>query len=163
MKLWFAALALLALPATAEASNGLFIDSNNTLANVAQISTAGDGNRLMIQQTYDAGPGANTLLLTISGDLNGAPSASTGFSPLLMTSGLVPGHVVQSGHDNAISMTVAGDQNVFAVLQMGSGNRLTGTVTGSSNQAAVAQYGTGNALTFIQNGTGNMLSVIQRN
>ena len=87
MKLWLAALALLALPATAQASNGLFIESNDALANVAQISAAGDGNRLMIEQSYDGGPGANTLALTISGDFNGAPSASTPFSPLLMATG----------------------------------------------------------------------------
>ena len=145
-----------------QASNGLLLSSNDPLSNVATLSISGDDNVLSINQSYGQTGGANVLSLDISGDLNGGP-LNRSFSGVAATSGLVPGEIRQSGHDNFVGLQVTGTQNLFAISQIGSGNTLTAMMIGNNNQASISQLGNGNNVSFVQNGSGNILSVIQRN
>jgi hypothetical protein len=154
--------AMLALTCgAAEASNGLYIISDDDIRNVASLNANGSGNRVFVVQDHDGLSGANRLTLDIEGDLNGGP-LNAYFGPLMPDLGLAPGRIKQIGHDNAMRISVTGSQNLFSMSQNGYGNQLTAVVTGNYNQAAVMQIGNGNSLSFTQNGNGNMLSVVQR-
>jgi len=147
---------------TALASNPLYIVSNNDVLNSVAIDFVGDDNSLSIEQDLNGLGGANKVSGTITGDRNGLVGGSFG-APLTLATGLVPGKISQSGHDNMISLQVAGNQNLFAMSQTGSFNTLTASMIGNNNQAAILQMGTGNYASFWQNGNGNMLSIVQRN
>jgi hypothetical protein len=155
-------LSVLALAGPASASNGLYITSNDELANAAKLSINGDGNVLSIYQAFNQGPLSNSLTLEIEGGMNGGPLGAV-FSPSLSSTGLVPGQIIQSGSGNMIDMRVVGAANLFAVSQIGVGNALTASVVGNNNQSAVMQLGDGNTASFVQNGNGNMLTIVQRN
>jgi hypothetical protein len=155
-----AAVALASSAALAR-NNPLYIDSNDALNSVA-ISFDGDGNSLRIEQDFGGTGGGNKVIGAITGDRNGLVGSSFS-APLSLVTGLVPGKISQSGHDNTISVQVAGNQNLFAMSQTGSFNTLTASMIGNNNQAAILQMGTGNYASFSQNGNGNMLSIVQRN
>jgi hypothetical protein len=142
----------------AQANGGLYLTADY---NSAKLTLTGDQNALSVDQTFDGLGGPNLLSVDISGNSNGGPSGAA-FGTSLAVTGLAPGLLVQTGHDNSISVTVAGSQNLFAAAQVGSHNELTGTVIGNNNQAAVLQSGSGNTVSFVQNGNGNSLTVIQR-
>jgi hypothetical protein len=147
------------LAGNAQADNSLYI--SNDLANNVVINIAGDRNGANVEQMIDGLGGGNQLQLSITGNLNGAAMGSALQGPLMST-GLAPGQLTQSGHDNFSSININGSQNLFAVSQFGSHNLLTAMIFGNNNQAAVVQAGAGNSLSFVQNGDGNRLSVIQR-
>jgi hypothetical protein len=132
--------------------------------NRLQIVTEGDGNELIIVQEAarsafaDAG---NTLEVAIFGDRNGGPAGSR-FSGIAGQSGLQPGLLSQTGLGNMARLTVAGSDNLFAMVQQGSGNVLTASITGSYNEMSVFQSGAGNITSISQNGIGNSISVTQR-
>jgi hypothetical protein len=142
------------------ADDGLLVASND-LANVATLAISGNDNALSIDQDFDGVGGGNHLDLSITGDDNGGPLGAF-FGGLPAETGLVPGSLFQSGHDNSMSIKVAGISNIFAASQLGVGNTLTAVIVGNNNEAAVSQTGNGNMLSFSQNGSGNMLSVVQR-
>lgn len=146
------------------ASNPLYIVSNSDTLNAVAISFVGDDNALSIGQDFSGpvGAGANTVKGTVIGDRNGLVGSNFS-TPLSAATGLVPGRITQSGHDNAVSVFVQGNQNLFAMSQTGSFNTLTASMIGNNNQAAVLQVGMGNYAAFSQNGNGNMLSIVQRN
>lgn len=130
-------------------------------ANALSVGLDGDGNGLSISQTYSGSGAGNSIGVDITGDLNGGPLEAV-FAPFTAVVGLAPGALIQSGYDNAMSITVHGSQNLFAAQQSGNDNSLTAAVTGNRNEAAIAQIGSGNTLSFTQSGNGNMLTVIQR-
>ena len=142
-------------------NNPLYIDSNDTLNSVS-IGFVGNDNSLSIEQDFTGLGGGNRVTGTVTGDRNGL-IGSTLSPPITLATGLVPGKINQSGHDNMISLQVGGNQNLFAMSQTGSFNTLTASMIGNNNQAAVLQVGTGNFASFSQNGNGNMLSIVQRN
>jgi len=148
----------------AEASGGLYLTTDYHATgdyNSAAIRLVGDQNVLFMEQDADSFGGTILLNVDITGNLNGGPLGVTFSAPLMLTS-LIPGQLVQTGHDNSITVTVAGSQNLLAASQFGSGNVLTAAIIGHNNQAAVLQSGNGNTVTFSQNGNGNSLTVIQR-
>jgi hypothetical protein len=151
----------LASSAALASNNPLYIDSNDALNSVA-IGFIGDANSLTIEQDFTGTGGGNKVTGAITGDRNGLVGSSFS-APLALATGLVPGKISQSGHDNMISVQVAGNQNLFAMSQTGSFNTLTASMIGNNNQAAILQVGTGNYASFSQNGNGNMLSIVQRN
>ena len=93
----------------------------------------------------------------LSGNAGSAFAAANGVTGLPMSAG----SLWQHGSNNEMTVTVTGDDNLFAVLQRGSGNALVGTVIGANNQAAVAQNGNNNTANFVQNGSYNNLGIIQ--
>lgn len=167
MKTAFAALITVAvglLAGQAQASGGLYLTSDYYAAdtsNAARITLDGNDNALAILQSFDNHGGRNTLGVNITGDLDGGPLNAVFDAPLAAV-GPAPGQLTQSGHDNAMWITVSGSQNLFSAAQVGAHNLLTAMVTGNNNQAVVSQTGSGNSLAFTQNGNGNRLTVIQR-
>jgi hypothetical protein len=167
MKTTFLALAAIAIAliaAPAQASGGLYLTSDYhhaDTANAADVTFDGDGSGLSILQSFDGRGGPNSLGVNIVGDLDGGPLHAA-FDMPLAPSGLLPGQLSQTGHDNVMTVIVSGSQNFFAATQVGSHNLLTAMITGHNNQAAVSQAGSGNTLSFTQNGNGNRLTVIQR-
>jgi len=159
----FAVAAVLAVLAgqAALASNGLYITTDDKEHNLADLTATGDGNALSIVQSYDGLGGANSLTVSLDGDLNGGPLGAA-FGGLPARLGLVPGSVQQTGHGNTIGLAVTGSSNLFALSQIGVNNTVIGSIIGTNNQVAAVQRGTGNSLSFTQNGTGNMLSVVQQ-
>lgn len=135
----------------------------NESALLADIKMGGDDNFLTIVQ--ESGPNGadpslpNTIAVAIQGNRNG------GYASLWYTgprfSSLTPGDLVQIGFNNAISISVVGDDNLFAVAQTGENNRVQGSVTGSLNQFAATQTGYGNNVGFTQAGQGNTIVVSQ--
>ena len=101
---------------------------------------------------------SNFLTVTITGDRNGGVGA---FSPQIAGI-LTPGLLSQDGVGNALSVTVIGDDNVFAAAQTGAGNQAAIAITGVSNQALVSQTGIGNIATITQVGAGNIIAIRQR-
>lgn len=156
------AAAVLMSSAALASNNPLYIVSNNDALNFAAIDFVGNDNSLSIEQDFNGQSGSNTVRGRITGDQNGLIGSSFGGS-LSLATGLVPGKITQSGHDNMISLQVTGNQNLFAMSQTGSFNTLTASMIGNNNQAAILQMGTGNYASFSQNGNGNMLSIVQRN
>ena len=144
---------------TVQASNSLSLASDD-VSNFAALDISGDGNGIAIDQTFDQLGGGNHISGSITGDSNGLLGGS--FSAPLSAVGLTPGQIVQSGHDNEISLSINGSQNLFAFSQTGNANALTASIIGNNNQAVILQVGTGNVVSFSQTGTGNMLSVVQR-
>lgn len=145
-------------------ADGLYLTADYhsaSTANVASVAISGDDNALFVSQNFDHAGGANSLSIDIAGTLNGGPTEAA-FRGLPAAVALVPGQLLQSGHNNMMSITLTGSQNLFAVSQMGSYNGVTSTVTGNYNQAIVSQTGSGNNLSFVQNGNGNRLTVVQR-
>lgn len=132
--------------------------------NIAHLSITGSGNSVSLYQEMppDALDG-NVALITIHGDRNGAGGLAGGslFTGLGLGQPLKPGHVDQIGTGNRFTLSVTGNDNLFAFLQNGAGNVLTGSIAGSANQVAAMQLGAGNVLNFSQIGHGNMLSVTQ--
>jgi hypothetical protein len=148
----------------AQASGGLYLTSDYYAAdsaNAASVTLSGDSNALSIIQSFDGPGNRNSLGVNITGDLDGGPLNAVFDAPLAAV-GLAPGQLMQTGNDNAMSISVTGTQNLFAASQVGTHNLLTAMISGNYNQAAVSQTGSGNSLTFTQNGNGNRLTVIQR-
>jgi len=141
--------------------NDLYIVNNDGDSNLATLTVTGSDNLLSIVQRHDGLGGANSLSVNLDGDLNGGPLGSS-FDGLVSGLGLTPGHIEQAGHGNAITVSVTGTSNLFAMSQMGSGNTLSASITGSNNQVAVRQAGAGNSVSLVQNGNGNILSVVQQ-
>jgi len=135
----------------------------NEPALLADIKMIGDDNFLTIVQ--EGGPNGadparpNTITVAIQGDRNGGHTSQwyTG----RRFSSLTPGDLFQSGFNNAIAISVVGDDNLFAVAQTGENNRVQGSVTGSFNQFAATQTGNGNSVGFTQTGQGNTIVVSQ--
>src|SRR5690606_24007313 len=123
----------------------------------------GSGNTISLYQEAPAGaPVGNTAVIDIRGDRNGGALAGGAlFTGLGIDQPLVPGRFTQVGTRNRMTLSVAGNDNLFAFLQNGTGNVLTGAIAGSANQVAAMQLGAGNVLHFSQVGSGNMLSVTQ--
>ena len=145
-------------------ADGLYLTSDYHAAdagNIASVAISGNDNALSLGQSFDHAGGANSLSIDIIGSLNGGPFDSA-FRGMPAMAGLAPGQLLQSGHNNMMSIKLTGSQNLFAVSQVGSYNVVTSTVTGNYNQAAVSQTGSGNSLSFTQNGNGNRLTVVQR-
>jgi len=143
----------------ARADSSLGIASDD-LANFAALDFSGNGNGLSIAQSFDHAGAGNRLSGSVTGDENGLTGGV--FAPALAALGLLPGQLIQSGHDNQISLTVSGSQNIFAASQLGSANALTASIIGNNNQAVILQVGAGNVVSFSQSGTANSLSVVQR-
>ena len=145
-------------------ADGLYLTSDYhaaDAANIASVAIRGDDNALWLGQSFDRAGGTNSLSIDITGALNGGPLESA-FQGMPAVTGLVAGQLLQSGHNNMMSITLTGSQNLFAVSQVGSYNMVTSTLTGNFNQAVVSQSGSGNSLSFTQNGNGNRLTVVQR-
>lgn len=145
----------------AMAANELVLLTHDQLRNSAVISMEGNANRLEILQEHIGGSGSNSIAATINGDFNGG-SLDTVFSGAALLAGLKPGRLTQTGHDNAMSITINGNSNLFAFAQNGSGNNLVASITGTGNQAAVTQTGMNNHAAFSQNGIGNIVSITQQ-
>ena len=88
----------LASSAALASNNPLYIDSNDALNSVA-ISFDGDGNSLRIEQDFGGTVVGNKVIGAITGDRNGLVGGSFS-APLSLVTGLVPGKISQSGHDN---------------------------------------------------------------
>jgi hypothetical protein len=164
MKNYLAAAIMIAslVPATgAMAANELILLTHDELRNRAVISMDGNANRLEITQEHTGGIGSNSITATINGDFNGG-SPNAVFSGAALFTGLKPGTLTQSGHDNAMTIAVNGSSNLFAFAQNGSGNSLVASITGIGNQAAVVQTGVNNHAGFSQNGIGNIVSITQQ-
>src|SRR3569623_2967460 len=145
----------------AQASNGLYLTPDYSGSNVAEAHFRGYNNSLFATQLFDSAGGANRLQVNIDGNLNGGPLGAV-FGDLILNTGLIPGQLIQSGHDNSMAVSIVGSQNLFAASQIGSHNLLTASVIGNNNQSQVSQSGSGNSLSFTQNGSGNRHTVIQR-
>lgn len=132
-------------------------DSNNIFFS----EVTGDDNKIYINQEYTAVSAATTnrIAASITGNRNG------GYNPwssrLIGSFGLEAGALIQTGFGHSLSLTVYGDDNVFAVTQVGQSNTVSGVITGFANQAAVMQNGTGNAVSFSQTGQHNTIIVSQ--
>lgn len=151
---FIALIACLALSQTASA---------NDMALLVDVTMDGNDNLLAIVQnggSTGADPSKpNTITVNITGDRNGG-YASEWFGGRSHTS-FMPGDLMQSGLNNTIALTVAGDDNLFAVSQTGENNIVTGRVSGSYNQFAATQTGYGNSIGFSQTGQGNTIVVSQ--
>lgn len=131
----------------------------------ATIDILGDGNQLNTQQRWGNG---NQMSVSVTGNSNNASGALSGNAGIAFAAAngvtglpMSAGSLWQHKSNNQMTMTVTGDDNLFAALQRGKGNALTGTVIGSNNQAAVAQNGNNNTANFVQNGSYNNLGIIQ--
>lgn len=131
----------------------------------ATIDILGDDNQLNTQQRWGNG---NQMSVSVTGNRNNAGGTLSGSAGAAFAAGdsvtglsMSAGSLWQHLHNNQMTMTVTGNDNLFAVLQRGSGNMLNGTVIGDYNQAAVAQNGNNNIANFVQNGSFNNLGIIQ--
>lgn len=135
----------------------------NEMALLADVTITGNDNVLSIVQdggVAGADPARpNAITVMIEGDRNGGYASQWHSGPTL--SPLMPGSLMQSGLNNAIGISVTGNDNLFAVAQSGENNRVFGSVTGSYNQFAAMQTGFGNSVGFSQNGQGNTIVVSQ--
>lgn len=159
--------AIAAILVLASSSSALAINNNDIsllrsgdLVNASLLAVEGSFNKLSIEQIHTGTGAKNSVSLDIKGDRNGGPVGAK-FSPVVAKTGLQPGSVLQSGFGNGVSITVRGEDNLFAVGQVGNNNVVSGSITGSHNQAAVMQTGNNNFASFTQNGVGNMISVRQ--
>ena len=161
-KLMISAACVGALLSTSEAMalNELVLLSENNILNRAEVTIAGNDNRLVISQEHTGSGGLNTITATINGDLNGGPLGASFTGPARLT-GLLPGTLAQRGFGNTMTISVDGTSNLFAFAQSGSGNTLAASISGHSNQAAVVQNGINNFAAFSQNGIGNIVSITQ--
>lgn len=159
-KIMLACAALLVSASAAAASNELVLITEASFLNRAELTINGNNNRLVITQDHTGGYGANSIVATINGDLNGGPLGAS-FSGVAARSGLRPGTLSQSGFNNSMAIEVNGSSNLFAFAQSGSGNMLRASITGHDNQAAVIQTGVNNFASFSQNGIGNIVSITQ--
>ncbi|SEP13677.1 hypothetical protein SAMN04490248_12820 [Salinihabitans flavidus] len=142
--------------------------SANETAKLLELDIAGDDNTLQITQHFTQSGSAavndstrNILSITITGNRNGGV-AETWRTSLPFASRLAPGEIVQSGFGNALSVSVTGHDNLFAMAQSGQNNRISGEIFGNSNQSVVTQAGTGNTTVFRQTGQRNNIVVSQR-
>lgn len=143
--------ALLTLQATSAVANGV---------NIADVTISGKANDLGITQLSSGGSSSNIARVSIVGDRNGGVAGGS-ILPAFAALGLVPGTIVQSGEGNSITLTVVGNDNLFALGQIGSGNVIAGMIGGTENKVAAIQTGNGNTLSFSVIGTGNTLTVSQ--
>lgn len=141
-------------------NNEVFLIRSGDLVNVSLLAVEGSFNTLRIEQLHTGLGAANSVSLEVKGNRNGGPVGAE-FSPVAAKSGLKPGSVVQSGFGNEVSMTVRGEDNLFAIGQVGNNNVVFGQVSGSHNQSAIMQTGNNNFASFTQNGIGNIVSVRQ--
>ena len=161
---WIAALVAASAFGTVNASaetSSLTIGEEHS-GNVLQLDVVGDGNVLQIEQAY-AGSiaeqrSSNRVDISILGDRNGG--AGSDFGPLTSPE-LMPGHIVQTGHGNAIEFDVLGSNNLFAFVQTGTSNMASGVMSGFENQATVQQTGQNNIAAFSQSGNGNIVNITQ--
>lgn len=162
----FGALALsFSSPALA---NNLVILPAEALAHSASVDVVGSQNVLQIVQTSSGagGQSGNRATVWIEGDGNGSGTLVPGLAPnsLNVTLGSeMPdgGLIVQSGFDNAVSLSVFGMRNLFSFVQQGSLNSASGSISGLDNQASIQQIGQNNVAAFSQNGNGNIVSISQ--
>jgi hypothetical protein len=152
--------AILAATLSGAAANEQYLYQSTSDANVLALSIEGDLNQLSIVQEFVGAGGGNNIVVSIVGNRNGGPAGES-FGGVAQQSGLTPGSLYQSGHDNHMDIDVNGNGNLFAFAQVGSHNALTAQMSGSYNQAAVYQSGVGNVVNFSQVGNGNMISVVQ--
>ena len=163
MKYWAYAVLLtsgLLAASPASAANDVLLRDPDNLDNLATLNISGDLNVLMIEQTLTGGSDANSVTVSVSGNRNGGPQGSS-FTGTPAQSGLTPGALIQSGFGNVMTVSVTGDDNLFAFSQVGNRNNIQATMIGYSNQAAVSQVGNGNFASFTQNGVGNMVNIRQ--
>ncbi len=154
------AAAAISATAAAAGNNELVLLSQDEFLNRAEVAITGNQNRLMISQEHTGGIGLNTITATINGDLNGGPLGAS-FTGAARQTGLQPGKLSQYGFNNAMTIEVNGNSNLFAFSQNGSGNTLRASITGYENQAAVMQTGVNNFASMTQNGIGNIVSITQ--
>lgn len=134
----------------------------NQEGNSLDLIITGDSNSLVLEQSNATGFGAGNLMeITIIGDNNGGAVGGQ-FTGVALNSGLEPGHLQQTGWDNAMHVDIQGSNNLFAALQSGNGNSLTATIEGYDNQAAILQVGQNNHASISQTGMGNAISISQR-
>jgi hypothetical protein len=145
--------------AAAGTTNDITISRSPLESNALTLALEGSGNVLSIGQTAPLGTASpNSMVVSVTGDLNGGGAAFTGAALL---SGLQPGSLMQDGEGNMMALSVIGSQNLFAMVQKGSFNAIDAHISGAGNQAAVIQAGMNNHLAFSQSGTGNIISVSQ--
>lgn len=139
----------------------LTILPDSLTSNRAEITMVGNDNVLTILQEVPlSAPAANSIRVRVSGDRNGGPVGSS-FRGAALSSGLMPGVMMQWGSENRIDLMVDGSDNLFAVSQAGTANQLVASIVGNGNQSTVQQLGTGNIAAFSQTGNGNIVSITQ--
>ena len=158
--------ALLATSVSAQAnaeSNFIeLLEAANKEGNTIELAVTGSNNALTIAQELMVGSsGSNVMNISINGDNNGGPTGAS-FTGVALKSGLQPGHLVQKGAGNSMSINVEGSSNLFSFLQNGTNNSLQARIQGSGNQAAVQQYGHNNHVSLSQTGSGNSIAISQR-
>src|SRR5690606_19627611 len=109
-----------------------------------ELLVTGDNNTLSIEQIHDMSGGLNQINLEIVGNGNGGYGQGWN-QPLQASTGLMPGTIIQEGHENLIDLKIMGSSNLFAAIQKGARNTLSGTISGTSNQVSSVQLGTGNS------------------
>jgi hypothetical protein len=144
----------------ASGDNDIALLRTGDLVNVSELAIGGSFNRLMIEQRHPGAGSANRVSVDIKGDRNGGPDGAK-FAPMVSKAGLTPGAIRQMGLGNSVTVTVRGEDNLFAINQSGNNNMVSGKIVGYQNQASVAQVGNNNFASFSQNGIGNMISVRQ--
>ncbi|TPL03509.1 hypothetical protein FJ981_26375 [Mesorhizobium sp. B1-1-4] len=146
--------------APAQAGNELVILAQHGLSNSLMLDVSGSLNAVSVLQAHQGLGAANVIDVNIEGDFNGGPLGPS-FIGAILSAGLTPGSITQSGFDDHIIASVTGSYNLFAFAQEGSGDRLTASISGMANQAAVTQSGRNNVVGFSQSGNGNTVSVSQ--
>lgn len=149
-------------------ANNLVILPAETFANTVSANVIGSQNVLQIVQTFSGAEGqtGNRATVWIEGDGNGSGTLAPGLAPEGLDVSLgseMPdgGRIVQSGFDNAVSLSVFGMGNLFSFVQQGSLNSASGSISGLDNQASIQQIGQNNIAAFSQNGNGNIVSISQ--
>ncbi|ALN74647.1 hypothetical protein [Aureimonas sp. AU20] len=153
---------LVASPALAGSSNVLTLSPNQDASNRIELLLTGNDNQLSLSQTSSASsPSGNSMTINVQGDRNGGKRSSSKLTPTLIAD-LPWGSLSQTGHSNAMDISVSGSDNLFAAVQQGSSNVMRGSIVGNGNGAAVSQSGQNNLASFSQIGKGNMISITQR-
>ena len=152
--------AVLVCASSASAAEPLTI-AGSLVGNGADLVMVGNDNVLTILQEAPLGADAfNSVRVRLTGDRNGG-AAGRSFGGAALATGLLPGHLTQSGLGNLMDISVDGSDNLFAASQTGSANQLAASIVGHGNQSAVRQTGNGNIANFSQVGNGNMVSITQ--
>ncbi|RYE08219.1 MAG: hypothetical protein EOP22_14225 [Hyphomicrobiales bacterium] len=136
--------------------------------NAGAVRMEGEGNRLVLVQRESF----NVARVTITGDMNNAPSAPLfGVAAELVASlaeeTLFPGRIVQIGlggepdDANSAELDVLGSGNAFTAYQNGLGNHLLGSIAGDGNALAVLQTGNRNTTLSRQAGSANSAAIQQ--
>lgn len=124
--------------------------------NAAEFRVIGEANFFDLVQQGD-----NIAEFVVEGNFNNTAPA-TGFSGVAAVyPELDPGTFRQIGMDNALHVSVIGDQNLVGALQSGTQNNLIVQVRGDLNQAAVIQNGSLNDAWLSQTGGGNKAGILQ--